>query len=365
MGRHGHGPRKHGTSTARPDSSVVPGPLCWPVPFPSSFTPPPPLLLHAFRAVVHLPPSSHPPPPPRRHGGGSAAVVGRRRPLSILRPRAAKSSSLAVAAVQEKQPERTVLVVASRQAFLRGLTSGDRNAQSSMWMASSAASCSGSSAHPACIGPLRHCRAAGTARHAGDLVGSCSCRCFGTAALRGTARLPAVPRSAVPCRVSTTTTAPRLRSHKPALTMISSGASTTISNSPRSMEEAPPSPRRHRSRRCVLPEDALYEILLRLPAKDLCRLRAVCRPWRSLLSDPHFIDAHAARHPDPLVVVGCEDCEQNGPVLCDVVDLSGRIVKRVRAAGHDDGSRTNYRWVRFVMCTHADLVCLKCRSRRT
>nr|CAB3452274.1 unnamed protein product [Digitaria exilis] len=160
--------------------------------------------------------------------------------------------------------------------------------------------------------------------------------------------------------------------------MIPSGASSTISNSPavadcsrrsisnspaaadcsrRSTEKAPP-PRRHRSRRCVLPEDALYEILLRLPAKDLCRLRAVCRPWRSLLSDPHFIDAHAARHTDPLVVGGNQAFEQNGPVLCDIVDLSGRIVKRVPAAGYEDGSRTNYRWVRFVMCTHADLVCV-------
>jgi hypothetical protein len=30
MGRHGHGPKKHDTSTARPDSSAVPGPLCRP-----------------------------------------------------------------------------------------------------------------------------------------------------------------------------------------------------------------------------------------------------------------------------------------------------------------------------------------------
>ncbi|KAF8735764.1 hypothetical protein HU200_014441 [Digitaria exilis] len=64
-----------------------------------------------------------------------------------------------------------------------------------------------------------------------------------------------------------------------------------------------------------MPEDALYEILLRLPAEDLCRLRAVCRPWRSLLSDPHFIAAHAARHPDqpPLVVVGYQATDRNGP----------------------------------------------------
>ncbi|KAJ1283635.1 hypothetical protein BS78_03G143400 [Paspalum vaginatum] len=34
----------------------------------------------------------------------------------------------------------------------------------------------------------------------------------------------------------------------------------------------------------VLPLDVVYEILLQVPAKTLCRLRAVCRPWRSLLA---------------------------------------------------------------------------------
>ncbi|TVU03298.1 hypothetical protein EJB05_51170, partial [Eragrostis curvula] len=29
-----------------------------------------------------------------------------------------------------------------------------------------------------------------------------------------------------------------------------------------------------------LPQDAVYEILLRLSARDICRLRTVCRPWR-------------------------------------------------------------------------------------
>ena len=50
----------------------------------------------------------------------------------------------------------------------------------------------------------------------------------------------------------------------------------------------------------LLPTDVLYEVLLRLPAKELCRLRLVCRAWRSLTSDPGFARAHASRHP-PLV----------------------------------------------------------------
>lgn len=48
------------------------------------------------------------------------------------------------------------------------------------------------------------------------------------------------------------------------------------------------------SRAADLPVDTMYEIFLRLPAKLLCRLRAVCRTWRSFLSDPEFAAAHAA-----------------------------------------------------------------------
>ncbi|CAN6171596.1 unnamed protein product, partial [Urochloa humidicola] len=46
----------------------------------------------------------------------------------------------------------------------------------------------------------------------------------------------------------------------------------------------------------VLPADVLFDVLLRLPAKELCRLRAVCRAWRSLTFDPLFAVAHAAWH---------------------------------------------------------------------
>ncbi|CAN6171363.1 unnamed protein product [Urochloa humidicola] len=44
----------------------------------------------------------------------------------------------------------------------------------------------------------------------------------------------------------------------------------------------------------VLPHDTIYEILLRVPARPLCRFRAVCQSWCSLLSDPPFAAAHAA-----------------------------------------------------------------------
>ncbi|TVU41316.1 hypothetical protein EJB05_14822, partial [Eragrostis curvula] len=76
-----------------------------------------------------------------------------------------------------------------------------------------------------------------------------------------------------------------------------------------------------------LPLDALYEILLRLPAKELCRLRAVCRPWRALLSDPRFIAAHAARHPGPLIVAGYHPLHWDSSSLFHIMDLSGQVLK--------------------------------------
>ncbi|CAM0902568.1 unnamed protein product [Alopecurus aequalis] len=98
----------------------------------------------------------------------------------------------------------------------------------------------------------------------------------------------------------------------------------------------------------VLPMDVLYDILLRLPAKPLCRLRVVCPSWRSLLRDPTFIAAHAARHPapGPLVVVAMEGTDKDVQLL----DMSGNVVKRLKGAQQ---CRTDHMW------THHDLVFLK------
>ena len=46
-----------------------------------------------------------------------------------------------------------------------------------------------------------------------------------------------------------------------------------------------------------LPYDVLVEILLHLPAKSVLRFRAVCKPWRRLLSDPIFVHDHHRRAP--------------------------------------------------------------------
>ncbi|KAF0913927.1 hypothetical protein E2562_025342, partial [Oryza meyeriana var. granulata] len=74
----------------------------------------------------------------------------------------------------------------------------------------------------------------------------------------------------------------------------------------------------------ILPPKLLFEVLLRLPAKPICRLRAVCRSWLSFTSDPLFLAACAARYPHPLLAVGVHSFPRKGCV--DLVDLSGNVV---------------------------------------
>ncbi|CAL5083809.1 unnamed protein product [Urochloa decumbens] len=90
----------------------------------------------------------------------------------------------------------------------------------------------------------------------------------------------------------------------------------------------------------VLPADVMYEILLRVPAKALCRLRLVCRSWRSLTSDPRFAREHLPRH--PLLAA-------RRPLWGQIyaVDMSGEIVKKIRIGIKN-----------FKLSVQADLVCL-------
>ncbi|CAM0902418.1 unnamed protein product [Alopecurus aequalis] len=81
----------------------------------------------------------------------------------------------------------------------------------------------------------------------------------------------------------------------------------------------------------VLPPDVLWEILLRVPARPLCRFRAACGLWRSLLSDPSFVNAHAALHPD-LIVALAGDYDR-----IDMTDLSGSVVRQIHIAPEDVG----------------------------
>uniref|UniRef100_A0A0D9WWK1 F-box domain-containing protein n=1 Tax=Leersia perrieri TaxID=77586 RepID=A0A0D9WWK1_9ORYZ len=104
-----------------------------------------------------------------------------------------------------------------------------------------------------------------------------------------------------------------------------------------------------------LPLDVLFfEVLLCLPAKELCRLRAVCRSWNAITRDSMFTKAHASRHTDPLFVVtfwegkNSWDCDANLGV--SIMDMSGNVVKRIPIG------KVIY-WINLLP-TRLDLVCL-------
>ncbi|CAL5079567.1 unnamed protein product [Urochloa decumbens] len=114
---------------------------------------------------------------------------------------------------------------------------------------------------------------------------------------------------------------------------------------------SPPVTRAMRARAAAsserIPPDVLFDVLLRLPARDLCRLRAVCRSWRALTSgDPLFAEAHAAAHPGPLFLAKFRDDKSS----VYVVDLSGNALKRVAGAG---GGPYHH-----LLCTSLNLACV-------
>ncbi|KAK1646721.1 hypothetical protein QYE76_064526 [Lolium multiflorum] len=98
----------------------------------------------------------------------------------------------------------------------------------------------------------------------------------------------------------------------------------------------------------ILPADVLYDVLLYLPAKALCRLRAVSRWWRSLLTtDPHFAKAHASRHPHLVAVF----LDANDRSHADTLDLSGNSLRRMTL---DLESVPKF----IGLCTHGNLACI-------
>ncbi|KAF8776534.1 hypothetical protein HU200_003249 [Digitaria exilis] len=86
----------------------------------------------------------------------------------------------------------------------------------------------------------------------------------------------------------------------------------------------------------VLPVDILPEVLLRLPADELCRLRLVCRSWRSLTSNKLFAKEHSSCHRYVLALHSME------PHEIHVLDMHGNIVKKIRlATGYGDVDRSS------------------------
>ncbi|GJM87686.1 hypothetical protein PR202_ga03664 [Eleusine coracana subsp. coracana] len=92
-----------------------------------------------------------------------------------------------------------------------------------------------------------------------------------------------------------------------------------------------------------LPFDLMLDVLLRVPGKDLCRLRAVCRRWRAATTDSVFVREHAARHGVQIFLANL----RNDDAHVHVVDISGAVVKRINvSAAHR------------LLCTRLDLACV-------
>ncbi|CAN6171283.1 unnamed protein product [Urochloa humidicola] len=95
----------------------------------------------------------------------------------------------------------------------------------------------------------------------------------------------------------------------------------------------------------VLPRELLIEVLLLLPPKDVCRVRAVYPSWRSLTYDPLFAAAYAARHPGPLLAV------RRRSTCIDLVNLSGDVVKQLRI--------TMEGYIIRMLCTRSEYVLIE------
>ncbi|CAM0879377.1 unnamed protein product [Alopecurus aequalis] len=99
----------------------------------------------------------------------------------------------------------------------------------------------------------------------------------------------------------------------------------------------------------VLPEDLVqWEILVRLPAKEILRCRAACRSWRRLTCDDEFLLAHHHRQPSlPLVsfrsrIIGhLTDAwaDASAHVSVDAFDLRRTPAVRRPLLGFNDCSR--------------------------
>ncbi|KAG1355431.1 F-box protein [Cocos nucifera] len=63
-----------------------------------------------------------------------------------------------------------------------------------------------------------------------------------------------------------------------------------------------PETREMKRKRAYIPDEIIFDILLRLPVKSIIRFKSVCKSWSSLTSDPSFLQAHARRS-TPAVII--------------------------------------------------------------
>ncbi|KAK1354513.1 hypothetical protein POM88_047769 [Heracleum sosnowskyi] len=47
---------------------------------------------------------------------------------------------------------------------------------------------------------------------------------------------------------------------------------------------------------CYVPDEIIFQLLLLLPVQSLVRFKSVCKSWRSIISDPQFIETHTKQN---------------------------------------------------------------------
>ncbi|KAF7013522.1 unnamed protein product [Triticum aestivum] len=112
----------------------------------------------------------------------------------------------------------------------------------------------------------------------------------------------------------------------------------------------------------IFPLLLLCDILLRVPAKTICRFRCVSTSWRSLLRHPDFLAAHRARHRRPLAPLIAAtvrlDRSDGMAMGVNLLDTSGNVVKKIRSHAAVDKSSLH------GTCAHGELACLIGRTDR-
>jgi hypothetical protein len=61
--------------------------------------------------------------------------------------------------------------------------------------------------------------------------------------------------------------------------------------------------RKHEDDGVSLPEDTIFDVLVRLRAKALCRFRCVSKAWRAVISDLAFVAAQRSHAGHPIVAM--------------------------------------------------------------
>uniref|UniRef100_I1PJB2 F-box domain-containing protein n=1 Tax=Oryza glaberrima TaxID=4538 RepID=I1PJB2_ORYGL len=90
----------------------------------------------------------------------------------------------------------------------------------------------------------------------------------------------------------------------------------------------------------VLPDELVWEILARLPARGLLRCHAVCRDWRRLATSADFLLAHHRHQPPRPLVFGCARWRSGAAADADAAVDSVDLIRHPPSAAASSASAT-------------------------